>query len=82
MSSDDSEMWAERKQQSKVKKLKNIIGSLYILEERKIEYKILNESLGHYRVIDFDFWPSTGKFYNQKTKEKGRGVFNLIKRLK
>ena len=44
-----------------------------------IEFVVLSEECKHLRVGAFDFWPSTGKFYNQKTKHKGRGVFNLMK---
>ncbi len=76
----DSEMWEEYREIGKNKKLKNLKSSLKILDDRGIKYKTLNESV-HYRIDDWDFWPTTGKFYNKKTGEKGRGVFNLIKKL-
>lgn len=79
---DEGEMWAEYRQQRQEKKRNNIKSSLSILEQKGIEYKTLNAGGAHYRVGDYDFWPSTGKFYNAKTGEKGRGVFNLLKALK
>lgn len=36
----------------------------------------------HYKIDGWDFWPTTGKFYNSKTDVKGRGVFDLIRKLK
>jgi hypothetical protein len=69
------------KEQSKKKKKKNLKNSLAILEKKKIPYEQLNPH--HFRVDGkFDFWPSTGKFYNMRIKKYGRGVFNLIKYLK
>lgn len=41
-------------------------------------FKIVQLSEHHYRVGDFDFWPSTGKFMNRKTKRLGRGVSRLL----
>ena len=56
--------------------------ALALLEYRKIKYETLNKITGHYRVEGWDFWPSTGRFYHQRTKEGGCGVYNLIKRIK
>lgn len=67
------------KEESQKKKLSNYESSIKILKDNNIEFKILSEHSRHLRVGDFDFWPSTGKFYNQKTQQKGRGVFKLIK---
>lgn len=74
-------IWDEHKKERAEKKRQNVISSLALLDHKGIEYKTLSEGTRHYRVGDWDFWPSTGKFYNQKTKEKGRGVRNLIKKL-
>lgn len=75
----DSELWAEYHQQSAKKKASNEIFSINLLRSKGIKIVILSAKNRHYRVGDFDFWPSTGKFYNQKTKQKGRGVKNLLK---
>lgn len=74
--------WAEHRRLAKERKENNRKSSLKILQERGIKWELLNLETRHYRVEGFDYWPTTGKFYNQKTKQKGRGVFNLIKILK
>lgn len=79
ISTEQLQLWAENKEKSKKKRWSNYESSLNLLRERGIQVKILNESQGHLRVGEFDFWATTGKFYNQKTGVKGRGVFNLIK---
>lgn len=78
---EDSETWRLHRLAGKYRKENNERNSLRILQENGYTLYALNLETKHYRVQDFDFWPSTGKFYNQKTKEKGRGVFNLMKKL-
>lgn len=75
----EGEVWSEVRRASKIKREQNEISSLKILDDKGIGYTVLSIENKHYRVCGFDFWPSTGKFYNQKTGERGRGVFNLIK---
>lgn len=70
--------WAERKEISKQKKKENREKSLAILRKRKIPFITLSEGAGHYRIGDYDFWPSTGKIYNRKIGKAYRGVFTLI----
>ena len=79
MSSEESEMWKSLREDSKEKRWNNLDSSLNILKKSNIDVKCLNESNGHYRIDKIDFWPTTGKFYNHKTKKYGRGVFNLIR---
>lgn len=80
--SEDSEMWAEYRGLNQKKRWENFDKSLEILAHRQVPYKILSHGAGHLRVAEvWDFWPTTGKFYNSKTKEKGRGVFNLLKKV-
>ena len=67
------------REHSKEKKCSNFESSIDLLKNRGIEFAILSEESKHLRVGAFDFWPSTGKFYNQKTKHKGRGVFKFMK---
>lgn len=64
---------------SKKKKIQNQEQSIILLEEKGIEYKQLSPT--HFRVGLYDFWPSTGRFIHMKTKERGRGVFNLIRNI-
>jgi hypothetical protein len=80
--SEDGEMWAAIRADGQEKRWKNHDRSLMLLEAGGIVVRKLNAETGHYRVGDFDFWPTTGKFYNQKTKLGGRGVFNLLKLVK
>ena len=79
---EEGEIWEKIKEDSKKKRWSNKEKSLAILKEKGIKVLELNKEQAHYRIEGFDFWPTTGKFYNQKTKQKGRGVFNLIKIIK
>lgn len=79
--SEDGEMWAKIREDGRIKRWSNDKQSIELLRHFKIPFKVLNASSSHYRVGEFDFWATTGKFYNQKTKETGRGVRNLIKKL-
>lgn len=79
---DEFEMWNLHKVERREKRWDNFHKSCQVLKDRGIMFKVLSEKEGHLRVGDYwSFWPTTGKFYNQKTKEKGRGVFNLIKQI-
>jgi hypothetical protein len=75
----DSEIWLSYHEGRTAKRWDNHKHSLQLLTDKGVHFKCLNESIGHYRVGDWDFWPTTGKFYNSKTGEKGRGVFELLK---
>lgn len=79
---DEGEIWNEYRKERREKKRDNEEKSLALLREIGIPYRVLNESTSHYRVGGYDYWPTTGKFYNQKTKEVGRGVKNLINKIK
>jgi len=72
-------IFKDYKEDRKKKRWHNDRSSRQILDERHIEYEILDAGLSHYRVGDFNFWGTTGKFYNQKTGQKGRGIFNLLR---
>ena len=82
MSIEDNNFWEDHKKERQEKKARNEEYSIKMLDDLGIKYKILNKFCRHYRVYDFDYWPSTGKFYNQRTGEIGRGIKNLIKRIK
>jgi len=72
------EVFEELKKLSKIKKLSNAESSRYMLLNSGIKFKEL--SADHLRVGLYDYWPSTGLFIHMKTKKRGRGVFNLIKK--
>lgn len=74
--------YAEMREEGKARKKYNRENSIRILEEQRIDYKILSEGAGHYRIGEYDFWPSTGKFINRMDGKSGRGVFELIKLIK
>ena len=78
-SGEDEDGWEEYHKVQKQKKENNLKYSLTILLQKGIAFKKLSQY--HYRIEDYDFWPSTGKFMHMKTKERGRGVFNLIKKV-
>lgn len=62
------------------RKWENHAKSLNILKEKNIRHKILSDT--HIRIEDsYDFWPTTGLFINRKTKQRGRGIFNLLMEL-
>jgi hypothetical protein len=58
----------------------NTESSTLILKENEICFTSKNNGV-HLIVEDFDFYPSTGLFINRTTKERGRGIFNLLKLL-
>lgn len=71
-------MWAAVKEERREKRWRNYENSMAILRREGIPFKILDVGTGHLRVGDFDFWPTTGKYCNQREKLSGRGVFSLI----
>lgn len=77
---DMGEIFNAMKEHSKDKKFNNYNRSIQILDERKIKFIQLSDT--HLRVKNYDYWPSTGLFIELKTKKRGRGIFNLIKRLR
>jgi len=79
MSKEEGDIWRELKKRSTEKKQSNKEWSLAFLNRNGIVYQTLDAYIGHYRVDDFDFWPATGKYYNRKTKKRGRGVKQLLK---
>lgn len=80
--SEDGEIWEAIHKDAQAKRWKNNETSLALLTAMGIPYRTLNKSVGHYRVGSYDFWPNTGRWYDQKTKVNGRGVKNLILQLK
>lgn len=77
---DLKDLFAGLKEEGKQRRALNRFSSEDILKQKGIPYKAFTAD--HFRVGQFDFWPATGLFIDIKTKKRGRGVFNLIKRLK
>lgn len=77
----DTAKWKKVKEESKKKRWSNYQKSIEMLSKKGISYRVLDHLTGHIRVGKYDFWPTTGKFYDPKTKETGRGVKNLIEKL-
>lgn len=75
-----AEAFKALKQDGQKKRASNLANSLNLLTAMGIEFRILSPS--HARVGEYDFWPSTGLFIHTKTKQRGRGVKNLIRRIK
>lgn len=83
--SEIGETYAALKEAGKIKKAANQENSAQILSDNGIAFEVRN--YGNHLIIRtdgviYDFWPSTGKFIARKGKTKGRGVFNLIKKIK
>jgi hypothetical protein len=74
-----SQEFRDLKDYSKEKRSDNLEKTLIILKERGVDFQRLSES--HLRVANFDFWPTTGLFIHRVTRVRGRGIFNLLKRL-
>lgn len=71
---DDFRAWREHRRK---KKAKNLEFAPDIFREHDVKFRMLSDD--HFRVGEFDFWPSTGLFIRRKNKERGRGIYNLIK---
>ena len=77
-----SDDWAEYRGNNQKKRWNNYEKSVALLDDYGAEYRVCDPGTGHLKIRDeWSFWPTTGKFYNEKTGEKGRGVFNLLKLL-
>ena len=74
-----AEAFKEIKKENQAKRAGNAENSLRLLHEGGVRFELLSSS--HARVGDFDFWPSTGLYIHTKTKKRGRGVFNLMRRV-
>lgn len=73
------ELFKALKEDRKLKKEFNYGNSIEILKNNGIKFEFL--STYHIKIGEFNFWPSTGLFIHVKTKKRGRGVFNLIRRI-
>lgn len=77
---DLSEYWKMHRDIKQRKKASNLEKSTAILDIENIAY--IKLSAYHYRLSEYDFWPSTGKFIHRQTGVEGRGIISLLKRIK
>ena len=77
--SDYGDLCRDVREYNRKKKEKRRIFSLKSLRDAGIEYQDIGSAL---RIGDFDFWPTTGAFFNRKTRESNCGVKELIKIIK
>lgn len=71
--------WDSYEAERRAKRWENDRQSIEILQRQKIPFETLSKAGSHYRIGEYDFWATTGKFIHRTTKKSGRGVFNLIK---
>ena len=77
---DMGDMYREWTAHKKEKKTLNAEQSITYLINHGVRFETFTAS--HLRVEEnYDFWPSTGLFIHRVTKQRGRGVRNLIKLL-
>ena len=77
----DGEMWRTIRKERQAKRHRNEEQSIALLKKHHIPFQLLDATTSHYRVGRFNYWPTTGKFYDPKTGEKGRGIRNLINKI-
>lgn len=80
--SDCGEIYKGMREESQKRKAKNLLTSTNILKEQEIKFKSMNNGV-HLFIFngEFDFYPSTGLFRSRETGKRGRGIYNLLKRL-
>jgi hypothetical protein len=64
----------------KDKRKSNTEWSTKYLIDNKIQFESKNGG-AHLVLEDYDFWPATGLFISKATKQKGRGVKKLVKKI-
>lgn len=89
MADDDDDNWydgfAAMREEGRKKKRSNLAQSTTLLQEHGVPFTVHNN--GVHIVIEratetIDFWPSTGLWWVRKSRNKRRGIFNLLKYLK
>ena len=77
--SEIGELFKAIKSNQKQDRAFNLETALVVLDDLKIKYERFNSN--HFRIGDIDFWATTGLFLNTKTRERGRGIANLLKKI-
>ena len=67
-----------RLEASRERKERNLNYAKIYLTKNNIPYEVMSNGI-HF-VVDsrIDFWPTTGKWIERKSKRKGRGITSLI----
>jgi len=78
---DMAKVFRDMTEYKKAKRKDNTEKSTTMLKVKGIQFVSKNNG-AHLIVGNYNFWPSTGLFENRLTKKKGRGIYNLIKKLK
>lgn len=76
---DIGDMWQQYKQQRKEHKEKVFVE--YVpkhFEKLSEKYKVEKLTSYHWRINNFDYWPTTGLFIHKFTKKQKRGIKNLL----
>lgn len=73
----ETEFYADWKKYKQERKKNNFHHAIGVIEDSQIFFKQLSDT--HLRILEWDFWPSTGLYIHTKTKKRGRGVYNLMK---
>jgi hypothetical protein len=60
-------------------KLERAAKAIKTVKEHGIPFERLSDY--HYRIGEYDFWPTKEKFINRKNGKEGRGTLELIRRI-
>lgn len=74
------DLWRQHNKERKEKRWDNLDRSLSLLRKVNVKFKSF-DTQGLHLLIDerIDFWPTTGRWVVRNSKDKGRGVQQLIK---
>lgn len=75
-----TELWSQVKEERRIKKQSNYEFAKKKLKEEGIEF--VEKPNSHFALKDYNFWATTGLYIHKKTNKRGRGIFNLIKKIK
>lgn len=76
---DLGETFRAMREESRERRSKNLEDSIQILVQRKVVFERLSQD--HLRIDRWDFWPSTGLYIERATGLRGRGVFQLLRKI-
>jgi hypothetical protein len=69
------------KERNVERKSNNLRKALSLLKQHGVSFESKNSGIHLIVAETYDYWPTTEKFIERNTKKKGRGIFNLLKRL-
>jgi len=75
---DMGEMWRDHRAMKSKRRYERRIENMRMLAESGLEHSVYNDGT-HVRVLNrFDFWPSSGKWYDSETGRRGHHISSLI----